>query len=81
MKQHKVISQTNQIGQIHIFPHFFFEIFQQIRFEIFCGDCVILELVNVTPHERVEMIWVLKKQINTKEVKELVRNAVIQKST
>lgn len=76
MKQHKIINQVNQIGQIYIYSHFFFKKFQQIGFEIFRDYCVIFELVNVTPHERVEMIWVLKKQINKqqKEVKELLQN-------
>lgn len=64
MKQHRIINQVNQIGQIYIYSHFFFKKFQQIGFEIFRDYCVIFELVNVTPHERVEMIWVLKKQIN-----------------
>lgn len=76
MNQHKIINQVNQIGQIYIYSHFFFKKFQQIGFEIFRDYCVIFELVNVTPHERVEMIWVLKKQINKqqKEVKELLQN-------
>ena len=57
--------------QIYIYCHFFFEKFLQISLEIFCGHCAVLELVNVTPHERVEMIWVFKKQIN-KQLLEMI---------
>ena len=57
--------------QIYIYSHFFFEKFLQISLKIFCGHCAVLELVNVTPHERVEMIWVFKKQIN-KQLLEMI---------